>query len=778
MPKAWPGRALFVLLLAVSPLVLPAVTFTVTNTNDSGPGSLRQAILDSNVTPGMDTIVFAIGSGPQTITPTSALPAITDPVGIDGTTQPGYVDTPLIEISGLSAGPGANGLTITSGNTIVSSLAINRFQPQFLVGGGNGVLLQAGGFNQLWGNFIGTTRDGLATAGNGGDGILISDSSDNSIGNGRANPSVISGNANGVRIIGSSDRNGIAGPVRIGTNVGATGALPNFGSGVVILGGGGNLVSGAVISGNAVDGVLISGGANHTDIWGNWIGTNGAGTAAIPNGSNGIEISGAGTSRNVIGGNPDLLMTNVISGNGVNGILMINGTTLNSVTANRIGTDAAGMLPVGNGANGVIISGASSNAIGHPLDPKFGNVICANATNGVRIRSGATGNFVQANRIGINVADAVVGNGIAGIQINDGATANTVGGNASTGAANWISGNVSDGVLIVDAATAGNLVYGNSIGLDSSGRPAANGGNGVRITTGASGNQIGDGTVTGANRIVSNALAGVLVESGTANSIRANAIYRNGALGIDLAPSGVTANDACDADTGADQLQNFPVISSASSLSGVTTVQGSLDSTASSSFTLDFYANTECDPSGYGQGRIWLGSVPLSTDPNCFASFEVPLTTASPVQFVTATATDGSGNTSEFSACIPVPAAFYSLTPCRLLDTRGPSGPLGGPALAANADRTFPIAGQCGIPATAKALALTVTVTQPTAQGDLRVHPGGGTLPNTSTMNYAAGQTRASNSIVVLGPSTDFVVRCVQAAGTTHFVADVTGYFE
>ncbi len=96
----------------------------------------------------------------------------------------------------------------------------------------------------------------------------------------------------------------------------------------------------------------------------------------------------------------------------------------------------------------------------------------------------------------------------------------------------------------------------------------------------------------------------------------------------------------------------------------------------------------------------------------------------------------------------------------------------------ANTDRSFVIGGQCGVPPTAKAVAVNLTVTQPQAQGDLRLYPGGSTLPNTSTMNYRSGQTRANNAIVNLGTQSDLVVRCVQGNGTVHFILDVTGYFE
>ena len=117
------------------------------------------------------------------------------------------------------------------------------------------------------------------------------------------------------------------------------------------------------------------------------------------------------------------------------------------------------------------------------------------------------------------------------------------------------------------------------------------------------------------------------------------------------------------------------------------------------------------------------------------------------------------------------------MTPCRVIDTRNAVGPLGGPALNANTERTFVVTGQCGIPLTASAISANLTVTQPTDQGDLRLFPGGTPLPLVSSMNYRAGQTRANNAILVLGANGDFVVRCVQFSGTTHFVLDVNGYF-
>src|SRR5262245_54646701 len=114
-------------LLLLSLSVCHADTFTVTTTADSGPGSLRQAMLDANAHMGFDTVAFSISpGGPQTILPTSALPDLTDPVLVDGRTQPGYAGQPVIEINGSTASA-ANGLRLIAGGSIVRGLAITLF---------------------------------------------------------------------------------------------------------------------------------------------------------------------------------------------------------------------------------------------------------------------------------------------------------------------------------------------------------------------------------------------------------------------------------------------------------------------------------------------------------------------------------------------------------------------------------------------------------------------------------------------------------------------------
>jgi len=129
------------------------------------------------------------------------------------------------------------------------------------------------------------------------------------------------------------------------------------------------------------------------------------------------------------------------------------------------------------------------------------------------------------------------------------------------------------------------------------------------------------------------------------------------------------------------------------------------------------------------------------------------------------------------------PSRYFTVAPCRVADTRNTIGPSGGPALGANSDRAFPVAGLCGVPATAKAVAGNVTVTGASVAGDLRFYPAGAAqgLPLASAINFGAGQTRANNAIMRLGAGGKATVRCgipEGSGGQTHFILDVMGYFE
>ena len=240
--------------------------------------------------------------------------------------------------------------------------------------------------------------------------------------------------------------------------------------------------------------------------------------------------------------------------------------------------------------------------------------------------STAPGNRIQGNYIGLNAAGTgAVPNTSHGVQLAGQTTNDLVGGTAA-GAGNVISGNT-NGVSFFFNST-NNAVQGNTIGLNPAGTaPIPNTGTGVLLNGGPS-NLIG-GLAPGAGNVISANATGVVVSLGTGNpsvgnSILSNSIFGNTGLGINLdviGASAVTPNDPGDADTGPNNVQNFPV------LAGVAGgVQGTLNSLANASFTIQYFANAACDSSGFGEGQTLLGTVLVTTDANGNATF--PLLTA------------------------------------------------------------------------------------------------------------------------------------------------------
>ena len=525
--------------------------------------------------------------------------------------------------------------------------------------------------NLVQGNFIGTDVNGTVALGNGagsrGQGVRIRNASGNAIGGTVVSArNIISGNrAGGVEISGSSATGNTVAGNYIGTDVSGANALGNAtdvgGSGVLISSAADNVIGGAsvearnIISGSGnpflSPGVMISGStASGNLVQGNYIGTDVDGTTALGNFGDGLFIIGAPT--NTIGGET-AASGNIISGNGQRGV-QIFGTAAsgNRLQGNYIGTDVTGSISMGNGGDGIFLSGAPNNIIGGTT-ASAGNVISGNGAVGVEIfDTGATGNLVRGNFIGTDLGGTVnLGNTLYGVFIN--ASPDNIIGGTAPGSRNIISGNDS-GLFISGALATGNLVQGNYIGTDVSGAAAlGNTFDGVRIGGAGSDNTIG-GTDSGAgNTIAFNGGDGVLVDSGTGNAILGNAIFSNTDLGIDLGADGATANDAGDSDTGANNLQNVPELASAAS--GSTTIEGTLNSLASATFTLEFFSNVTCDPSGAGEGEAFIGSTTVTTDAAGSASINVTFQIAVPVgAFVTATATDPGANTSEFSSCIEV----------------------------------------------------------------------------------------------------------------------------
>ena len=230
-----------------------------------------------------------------------------------------------------------------------------------------------------------------------------------------------------------------------------------------------------------------------------------------------------------------------------------------------------------------------------------------NRFSGVGINIQGDGNNVQGNFIGTNAAGtSALGNASGGVFV---AGANNVIGGTTAGARNIISGNGSSAVTLNGNISHDNTVLGNFIGTDASGAGAlANNGTGVGVFSGAFNNTIG-GLVAGAgNTIAFNAGRGISIPGGGGNGILANSIFNNEQLGIDLSDdAGVTPNDPCDPDSGANGLQNFPVLTSAASGGGMTTIQGTLDSTAVSTFRIEFFSNPLCDVSGEWTGSCFPG---------------------------------------------------------------------------------------------------------------------------------------------------------------------------
>jgi hypothetical protein len=286
----------------------------------------------------------------------------------------------------------------------------------------------------------------------------------------------------------------------------------------------------------------------------------------------------------------------------------------NVIQGNYVGIDPTGTGGVGN-LTGIVVLG-SSNLIGGPNSADR-NVISGN-TLGIEVDN--PNNMIRGNYIGTDASGAVAKSNQNGVTLANGAN-NTVQDNV-------VSGNTGTGILI---SAFGDIVKGNLIGLNAAGTSA-----------------------------LGNGLDGIQVSAATAtdNKLTANRIFGNGKLGIKLGSRVTSAagpplpNDPHDPDSGANDLQNYPVLTSAIAQPGNTAISGSLDSALMKTYTLEFFSSPSCNASGNGEGETFLGSSQVSTGSSGIANFtaSLPITVANG-RFITATATDGNGNTSEFSKC-------------------------------------------------------------------------------------------------------------------------------
>jgi uncharacterized repeat protein (TIGR01451 family) len=409
----------------------------------------------------------------------------------------------------------------------------------------------------------------------------------------------------------------------LGTDASGTTAVPD-GTGVEVLGPN-NLIGGTtaaarnVISGNAVknatggeqvgtafgDGIYVGGRQTTGNmIEGNFIGTNAAGNAAIPNeGKAGVDVDTA--PGNTIGG-ATAGAGNLISGNAGEGIFLTAGSDRTTIQGNRIGSNLAGDATIlspgdtsSNLGDGIDVF-SSLNTIGG-VGNGLGNVVAASNGDAILLEGGGS-DVIQGNFLGTDPTGTLnLGNrGGAGVQIN-GSTNDSIGGS--------------------DDPRQGNIIAFNFLGVD------------IRNVDGP----------------------------GTGNTVLSNSIFSNSPdLGIDLNNGlvhGVTMNTPGGPHVGPNDFQNFPVLTSASIVAGTATISGTLNSIPSRTFLIQFFANPVADPSGFGQGKTLLGSKSVQTDGSgnvSFSNVTFP-TTAPSGSFITSTATalsSDSSETSEFSKAI------------------------------------------------------------------------------------------------------------------------------
>lgn len=586
-----------------SSLITPAalVTIVVTNTADSGLGSLRDAITTANGNGMPDEIVFNIPTSDPgfngstfTIQPlTALLPLLAGNTAINGASQTAFTGDanpagPEIVLNGALAPLNTAGLRFQSANNSVSSLVINGFTGP----GGDGVRMQSltATGNVVTGCYIGTDAAGSSIVANGGNGVSV----------------VAGANTNRVGGPAASDRNVISGQ-RTGINIAGT-PTSTAGDNIVQNNFVGTDVTGSVLLGNEINGISIVATTDNQVL----------GNVSSGNSQNGMRIGG---------GTFDLTPAD-----DVDGPFVVNAATGNLVRGNKFGTNAAGTAALPNGIDGVRLNhGAQSNIIGGPAAGD-GNLCSGNVAHGIHL-DGARANFVPFTPVSFN----------------------TIQGNLVGASASGLSpmSNLLPGVIIFLGAS-DNLVGGSGAGE----------GNLIAFNTGS---DIPDGqggtiTVPGAGVCIAfdPAFSDPIIANDPCerNRISGNSIHSNDGLGIDLnsdgnatdANDGVTVNDAGDGDVGPNNHQNFPIIATAEIISGSLVVTGTLDTPSPNTASVEFFGNGAADPSGFGEGEQFLGAAA----PGPSGAFTATLPAIGAGSFVTATATDALGNTSEFSAAVEI----------------------------------------------------------------------------------------------------------------------------
>jgi parallel beta-helix repeat protein len=636
----------------------------VANTSDSGPGSLRQAILDANASGSPSLIVFNIPTTDPgfngrwfTIRPASRLPWVTqDGTSIDGSTEAVFAGVtnpsgPEVELNG-SLAPGVAGLELLSSGDRINDLVVDGFVGS---AGADGIGIGSGSNNVVTGSYIGLDPTGSMAVGN-NQGVGIYAGTGNRIGGTTAaERNVISGNAfNGIEILtngnvveGNYVGTDASGTVAIGNGQEGIGLEESAGENVI---GGSSPGAGNVSSGNAHCGVWVAGSGNL--VQGNYLGTDVTGTMLLGNAQDGVSVG----RNSVVGENR--IIGNLAAGNG-NGVA-IRSSNDNVIQGNWLERNSMSGLTVTLMFAGHISTGNLLGGTG----PGEGNVISGNQSGISLSRVAQT--TIQGNLVGTDASgSAAFGNGFQGILV-DGSSDTLIGGTTAA-ARNVVSGNRGNGISIANGSS-GTVVRGNYVGTDKTGSSAVpNAANGIAFWGGASQNSIGGSAAGAGNVIAENGGAGIVVADGTGNAISGNSVFSNAGLGIDLGGNSVTQNDPGDSDAGPNNLQNFPVLASADVVAGQLVVQGTIDTPNPQTVVIELFANAVPvpggDPSGYGEGAVFLGTA----TPNASGSFTVPLPAVASGTLISATATDAAGNTSEFAQDVAVTSSSLSALTTRFV---------------------------------------------------------------------------------------------------------------
>ena len=360
------------------------------------------------------------------------------------------------------------------------------------------------------------------------------------------------------------------------------------------------------------------------------------------------SLAGPGVNGLTIGGTAVLIRGLVIQNFSDNGI-MVAAFASGTIYGNYLGTDYTGSFAEPNGLSGVNVHGSDTAVGGRSPDER--NLISGNAVDGIQMNGEGpiviTGNFIGTDVRGT----APLPNANDGVRLKDGS--DSLIGNSDPGAGNLISGNEGNGLTLGGPGVHGVLVRGNRLGTAGDGTtPLPNSGHGIYIALGAFSNTIGGASQPNQNTIAFNGGDGVslAVSAKAKNYLDPNVTHSNGGLGADLKDDGVTLNDLDDPDTGPNDVMNFPVITRAEVVDGILEVEGTLNTVPAPFLPIFIFANSECDPSGYGEGERFLGEdIAEGTGPNY--TFEATIEEfVSDGEYITVSASNPE-STSEFSKC-------------------------------------------------------------------------------------------------------------------------------